>query len=301
MTSIVIAAHNEASVIGRCLDSLLADAQRDEFDVTVVANGCHDRTAVVARSRLGVRVVEIAVASKPAALNAGDAVAEGFPRIYLDADIVTDTDGARALRDAVLERGPTGSAPALAAVPRRNLELTDRPIPVRAYFAVNSRLPAFSSGLFGRGMIALSAQARGRFDRFPDMVADDLFLDSLFASSEKREVDAFATTVAVPMRTRDLVRRLVRVRRGNGAMRSAARAGDLHNMDVRAADRLAWLRQVVLPHPWLAPAAVMYVGISGLAAILARRGSGSNTSWGRDESTRIDPGQPTGASRGQSA
>ena len=35
MTSIVIAAHNEETVIGRCLDTLLADAHPGEFDVTV--------------------------------------------------------------------------------------------------------------------------------------------------------------------------------------------------------------------------------------------------------------------------
>ena len=55
MTSIVIAAHNEETVIGRCLDTLLADAHPGEFDVTVVANGCSDRTAEVAGTRAGVR------------------------------------------------------------------------------------------------------------------------------------------------------------------------------------------------------------------------------------------------------
>ena len=36
--SIIIPAHNEGSVIGRCLRVLLADAKPDEFDVIVVAN-----------------------------------------------------------------------------------------------------------------------------------------------------------------------------------------------------------------------------------------------------------------------
>ena len=45
MTSVVIAAHNEEAVIGRCLDALLAED--GGLDITVVANGCGDRTAAV--------------------------------------------------------------------------------------------------------------------------------------------------------------------------------------------------------------------------------------------------------------
>src|SRR5664279_3811245 len=84
MISIVIAAHNEAAGIGRCLDTLLADAKPDEFDVAVVANGCADDTATEAAARVGVRVIELTEPNKAKALNAGDQAANGFPRIYLD-------------------------------------------------------------------------------------------------------------------------------------------------------------------------------------------------------------------------
>jgi hypothetical protein len=164
------------------------------------------------------------------------------------------------------------------------LDLAGSPLPVRAYFAINRRLPVFDDALFGRGMIALSERGRSRFDTFPNMVADDLFLDSLFSSAEKRQVDEVATVVAAPRRTRDLVRRLVRVRRGNAAMREAGRSGEVA-VEVRAARRTSWLRDVVLPRPWLAPAAAVYVAISLLAAIEARR-TAEASSWGRDDSSR---------------
>ncbi len=286
--SVVIAAHNEAGVIGRCLDTLMADARDGEFDITVVANGCTDSTAQIAGSRPGVRVVELSVAGKPAALNAGDEVAVGFPRIYLDADVVVTTEGLRLLADAV--RPPLGAAAsrALAAVPRRGLDLTRRPLLIRAYFAIHRHLPTFRDGLFGRGVIALSAEGRKRFKTIPDLVADDLFLDSLFERSEKREVSGVTSLIATPHRIGDLVRRLTRVRSGNAAMRATA-SSESAPTRVRAARRLSWLRDVVLPRPWLAPAAVCYVAISLAAASRARRVGRGGQTWERDESSRGVP------------
>lgn len=278
MTSIVIAAHNEAAVIGRCLDALLSEAAPGEFDVTVVANGCTDATAAVAAARPGVRVLELAAAGKVGALNAGDEAAAGFPRVYLDADIVLSTAAIRAVAGAV------GGA-MLAATVGRRLDLRGRPLPVRAYFAVHRRLPVFRDGLFGRGVVALSEAGRARFGRFPELVADDLFLDSLFSLAEKRQVTSYSAVVATPRRTADLVRRLVRVRGGNAAMRAAAANGEVIS-PVRPAARLSWLRDVVLPRPWLAPAAGFYVAITVLAALAARRAADGGAAWGRDESSR---------------
>ena len=81
--SIVIAAHNEERAIGACLDAVLLDARPGEFQVIVAANGCTDRTAAVAASRPGVEVLDLPAPGKCAALNAADAIAVGFPRIYL--------------------------------------------------------------------------------------------------------------------------------------------------------------------------------------------------------------------------
>ncbi|MDQ2849619.1 MAG: glycosyltransferase family 2 protein [Actinomycetota bacterium] len=282
MTSIVIAAHNEAAVIGRCLDELLADSQPHEFEVVVVANGCTDRTADVARQRSGVRVIELARPGKSNALNAGDTAAGSYPRVYLDADILVTTAGMRRLRSALVD----ATDPPLAAYPRRELDVRGRPLLVRAYYAVSSRLPAYESGLFGRGLIMLSEVGRRRFDVFPEMIADDLFLDAQFRAEECQFVSSVGTRIATPLHTRDLVNRLVRVRRGNAAMRLAARDGDIQ-VPIRAADRMSWLRDVVVPLPWLAPAATVYVVVTVWAALRARRPVADLAMWERDESTRV--------------
>jgi glycosyltransferase involved in cell wall biosynthesis len=283
MTSVIIAAHNEEAVLGACLDALLQQtAPIDPGDIVVSANACTDATVAVARER-HVTVVDRPQPGKAAALNAAEAVATGFPRVYLDADIVAPPDALAALAAALL------GTPALAAVPRRRLNTTGRPWPVRAYFSINERLPAFTDGLFGRGMIALSAEGRARFEVFPEMVADDLFLDSLFSTEEKVAVAAVEVVVEAPFTTGDLLRRLVRVRRGNSEMRDAARSGEVE-VSVRNSDRRAWLR-VVARDPRLVFAAVPYVAITLIAARRARR-TASSSDWGRDESTRARPTTP---------
>ena len=277
MPSVVIAAHNEAEVIDTCLNALNSQSVPD-LEVIVVANGCTDRTVEVA-TRPGVTVIDRPEPGKAGALNAGDAAATKHPRVYLDADIVVPDGGLAALL-AALQSSPRP----LAVVPRRHLDTTGRPWPVRAYFAVNERLPAFRNGLFGRGMIAVSAEGRSRFGSFPEMIADDLFLDSQFVDTEKAVAEGVEVTVEAPFTTRNLLRRLVRVRRGNAQMRAASADGRI-TVAVRPADRWAWLREV-RSDPRLVPAAVPYLFLTISAAVLARRPAQGQASWGKDDSTR---------------
>src|SRR6185312_6038650 len=111
------------------------------------------------------RVVEIPTASKTAALNAADSMASYYPRIYLDADIVVSPRLVRALGEALSAPGVHG------AVPRPEMDLAASSWPVRAFYRINSRLPVFRGRLFGRGVIAISKDARARFGAFPEIIA----------------------------------------------------------------------------------------------------------------------------------
>lgn len=277
MVSVIIAAHNEEVVLGTTLDTLIEGSAVDPLEVIVVVNGSTDGSARVARARAGVKVLELEQGSKPLALNAGEAIATSFPRVYLDADILVPAGGL----DAVIRSLDRG---ALAAVPGRRLDTEGRPWLVRAYFAINGRLPVFDEGLFGRGMIALSAEGRSRFGEFPLLVADDLFLDSLYSPQEKAHVTQVEVVVSTPRATRDLLNRLVRVRRGNAAMRQASSVGSVA-ADVRRSDRWAWLR-VVMRKPTLLPASIAYAAITLAAAVRARKGPVAAMAWGRGSSDR---------------
>jgi len=276
--TIVIAAHNEEAVIGATLDALLPQVAVPS-DIIVSANGCSDSTAQTAASR-GVRVIDRSEPGKPGALNAADALVDGFPCIYLDADIIVPADGvAKLLEHVAAHQGVQ------AVVPERRVVSTASSWPVKAYFAISDRLPMFRTGLFGRGMIVLTREGRERFDSFPPLIADDLFLDSLFTPDQKSTAQECVVTITAPRTTRDLLNRLIRVRRGNAQLRSAAERGEIA-ITVRPADRWSWLRDVVLREPRLAPASIPYVVITFLAALRARR---TDDSWGRDESTRAAP------------
>jgi hypothetical protein len=194
----------------------------------------------------------------------------------LDADIVLPPD-AIAQMVGLLHSSPTK----LAVTTRRRVDTRGRPLAVRAYFAINERLPAFENGLFGRGVVAVSEAGRERFSDFPPLIADDLFLDALFSSHEKAQANAVEVVVGAPHWTKDLLRRLVRVRRGNCEMRAAV-VGSV-TLRVRPSDKGAWFRQVVVPEPRLAFSAVPYLTITLVAASLARVSRGG---WGRDNSTR---------------
>lgn len=276
MLSIIIAAHNEEPVIGPCLDAV-RDGLRPDAEIIVSANGCTDRTVAIARAHHA-DVIDRPEPGKPGALNAADAVATGYPRVYLDADIRVPEGGVAAL-ERLLEEG------ALAAVPRRRVDTSGRPLAVKAYFAINERLPVFRDGLFGRGMIAVSESGRRRFDRFPSMIADDLFLDSQFSTGEKAEAVTVEVVVEAPRTTKALVNRLVRVRRGNSEMRAAATNGEI-DVPIRKSDKWAWLRDVIVPNPHLVFAAVPYLAITITAALRARRDPRTADAWGRDDSTR---------------
>jgi len=260
VTSIIIPAHNEGCRIGTHLSLLTKDLRRDEFEIIVVANGCTDNTAAAAKAVPGVHVVELAVAGKAAALRAGDEVASRLARVYLDADVPLTSSGARALAKAVSQYGM------LAATGRRRIVTRGSSLMVRAYYAVNSRLPVYDHSLFGRGVVALGPLGRARFDEFPEVIADDLFLDSLFEPHEKCQVDEVVTTIAAPRGTIALIRRIARVRAGNRAL---ARSRPPH--------RTSWLRHVVLPRPWLWPAAVCYVAVILAAEVMSRR---ATLTWG---------------------
>ncbi|MCP2032787.1 glycosyltransferase involved in cell wall biosynthesis [Okibacterium sp. HSC-33S16] len=206
--AVIIPAHNEAAVIARTLKSLGALSDAPQLEIIVVCNGCTDDTAEVARRMPGVTVLETTEASKTAALNHGDAFASRWPRLYLDADIDISPSAVLAVFDELRSPGVD------AARPRYVYDTSSASRPVQAYYRARSRIPAPPLRLWGAGGYAVSESGHRRFSEFPQVTADDSWIDTQFADHEKRIVPTLPMRVRTPRDLSGLLAVLTRQRRG---------------------------------------------------------------------------------------
>lgn len=274
--SVIVPAHDEEGGIGRLLTGLTASVPGRPLEVIVVPNGCSDATGERAASFPGVRVVEIAEASKHLAMRRGDAEATAFPRVYVDADVEIDAASVLRLTDALR------SGQVHASGPRRHYPLEGVTRWARWYYDVWAELPQVREGLFGRGVIALSETGHRRLEAAPSAMADDLVISELFAP-EERAVIPTATVVVHPARTvPDLLRRRVRVRTGN------AQADDHRLRGATSRTRAITLLRIARRRPSLAPKVPVFLGLTAVAAWRARQAvrRGDFSTWLRDESSR---------------
>ena len=272
LLSVVVPAHDEATVITRCLDSVYAGFDPGEVEVVVVANGCTDATADVARAHpRGPQVVELAEGGKPGALNAGDAAVTSFPRAYVDADVRLGPGALRAVLTE-LDRG------ALAGAPRPRFETAGRPYVVRAFYDTWQRLPFLTQSPVGNGVYVLSRQGRARFGPFPEITADDLFVLRQFAPHERAVAQDACFVVETPRSLRYLLRVRRRVYAGNAE-------ADAHSPDpgTNPSPARSLLRLV------RRPADLPPVAVYALVSVVAKRQAGRRSAtrhWERDDSTR---------------
>ncbi|WP_460993443.1 WecB/TagA/CpsF family glycosyltransferase [Sinomonas soli] len=264
--SVVIPAHNEEAVIGRTLEGLRPALESGRVEVIVACNACTDGTAEVAGAFEGVRVIELPEPSKGRALNAADAVATRWPRVYLDADIELPPAALAALL-AELGRGRY-----FAGRPGFRYDPTGCDPFVAAYYRARVRVPSNRAALWGAGCYALTEAGHRRLGRFPEDAADDYYVDALFSGDQKVILDCEPVTVRPPQTAGSLISTLHRVYRA-----PALAGGGTPGRTVRGL--LASVRG-----PLSAADAAVYATF----ALVGRRigpGSGS-PSWERDESSR---------------
>ncbi len=290
MISVVIPAHNEAQVIGRCLRALQEGAEPGSLEIVVVCNACTDATADAARKAApDATVLESEIPSKIAALNQGDAHATAFPRFFLDADIVVT--GADLLETANSMR----TSGALAASPRFHADTSSCGLLVRAFYHVWTRLPYHQEGSIGSGLYGVSEAGRSRFTEFPDIISDDGFFRLQFAPEERLTVDDASFTIFPPRRWRDLVN--IKTRARAGMMELAARFPELFDNETSSRSRSV---AMIARRPALWPTGAVYLFTMWLAQRKARaRLELGNSRWERDESSRAGASVP--ASEGHAA
>jgi glycosyltransferase involved in cell wall biosynthesis len=272
LASVVIPAHNEESVLDRCLQALLTGFAPGELDVVVVANACTDRTAEIAREA-GVRVVETSTPGKANALRLGDAECVTFPRIYADADIELGSSSVRALLTAL------SGSDALAAAPVPTWDLVGVSGPARRVHRVHEQLMAPRRGLAGVGVYVLTEDGHRRIFPLPDVLSDDGFVHRSFAANE-RLVVARAPVVVRPARTlRAHLRRRIRVREGNRQLDALGAQAPEGRIRLRSLMRLVAERSVS------ALDAAFYLAILVVDLVLTRW-TGPSIAWSTDATSR---------------
>lgn len=280
VVSVVIPAHNEASVVGRLLSRLLDGAAPGEFEIWVVANGCTDDTAEIAGAFADVKVLVTPQANKHAAMRLADEHAEGFPRLYVDADVELGSQDVRVLAAAF------DDADVLAAGPARALPNERRPWTVRWFYDVWDELPVVRAGLFGRGVVGVSREGWERLRALPPLLGDDLAASLLFEPSQRRVVPE-ATVVVHPPRTG---RALLKIR--TRALVSTLQAADdpeLASASGSARTSVSDLRAIALASPVRAtPKVVWFMVLTVATKIRARRAVRTKDfrTWHRDDTSR---------------
>ena len=209
-TSVLIPAHNEAAYLPACLDAVLAsDAVTGPVQVIVIANGCSDATADIARGFKSAAVakgwqldvIELRDGGKLGAWNAGEAAATGNALIYLDADVIVSPP-----LIAQLAKVLSQDAPRYASGQPRVTVAGDWV--TRHYTRFWKTTPFMTLGVPGFGVFAMNRAGRARWQAWPDIISDDTFARLNFTPDER---------VAVPGQYDwpmiEGFRRLVQVRR----------------------------------------------------------------------------------------
>ena len=189
--NIIIPASNEAALIGVCLRAILASENAPILRVIVVANGCTDDTADVARTFTDdfenhgwtLEIIEVERGHKPGALNAGDAACGPGIRMYLDADVVINPALIRDISNILTAKTPLYASGSVKIPQPRHFVS-------RAYARIYAQVPFMTTGVPGCGLFAVNEAGRARWQHFPDIIADDTFVRLSFAPSERKCVAA---------------------------------------------------------------------------------------------------------------
>lgn len=272
MLSVIIPASNEEAYLGACLTALFASTPvPGGAEAIVVANGCRDRTADLARSFAdraaaagwGFSVIDRAEGGKPAALDAGDAMAQGGMRAYLDADVVVSPALMAQLVAALQGPAPLYASGSAEIPPARSWV-------TRAYARFWQRLPFAQSVAPGYGLFAVNAAGRRRWGQFPAIISDDTFVRLQFLPAERVQV---AATYRWPMIEGFAALTRVRRRQDAGVAEIARLWPDLMAREAKAPLGTGSILALFLRDP---------LGFAVYAAVsVAVKAKGSNAAWVR--------------------
>jgi glycosyltransferase involved in cell wall biosynthesis len=278
IASIIIPAYNEEKRISSLLSEIGERRKEEFFEIIVVCNGCTDHTFNIANSfQKNIIAINEKKASKINALNIGDKTATVFPRIYLDADVWLTWESLRKLVANMQLNN------ALAYGITVEFDVTNSSLFVRKYYEFWFQLPYFHSGTdVGSGLYALTKPARQRFAEFPDVIADDGFVNFMFSPDEKHIVKEAKMQVFAPGNLHSLVK--IKTRSFAGRLQLKRRFG---LKSVRSNTEMSLL-SMGLRSPSNALGLLVYLNVQLICRLWGRATLRQKESitWLRDETSR---------------
>lgn len=280
--AVVIPAHNEAAVVGRCLDRLLEGAPPG-IQAVVVSNGSVDDTVLRAQESVpryrnaghDLRVETLPVAGKPGAVRHGVSTSSARPLVVLDADV--ELTGASL---KLLARTLQDDSRPLAAVLRADLVASRSTWLVRRWVAVFRELPYARNHMIGSGVVAVNALGAQLLEGLPDVLNDDAWIRQQFSAGQRAPADV-TFTVHAPRTLPALVSRRARVTIGNAEMRRLVGTDE-------AGTGLGDLVTLVRTRRVAPSDVAAFVAVTLLVRVLVavRRLRGNSRTWGHDRTSR---------------
>lgn len=213
MATVIVPAHNEASVIEDCLHSIV---HQDDIDHIIVAcNGCTDNTVDIVRSKFPqVVCLDIETPSKTNALNVAEEKARelgiSYPIFYIDADTQLSDNCIPKISRAMAENDEL-----YLAAPTPIIDTRASSWLVKTYYKVWTNLPYIKAGVIATCSFVVSKAGRQRFDKFADVIGDDGFIRCHFKNSEISNIKGAQIFIRAPRDIFSLIKIKTRARLGN--------------------------------------------------------------------------------------
>lgn len=208
MATVIVPAHNEASVIEDCLESVMNQSGVDT--VIVACNGCSDNTVEIVQNNYPDAIcLDIKKPSKTNALNEAEKHITSFPAYYIDADTRLSEGCVETINKAFEDDK------LLLAAPTPIIDTRGSSWFVKQFYKVWLKLPYISDGVIGTCSFIMSEKGRQRFETFPDIINDDGFVRCCFDSEERANVEGCSIFIRAPKNLYSLIKIKTRARLGN--------------------------------------------------------------------------------------
>ena len=212
MATVIVPAHNEASVIENCLKSLVDQKGIDH--IIVPCNGCTDNTVEIVQTQFPqVICLDIEKPSKTNAINVAEQKAKElgihYPVFYIDADTQLSPDSIEHIIQSMHDNN------ILLAAPTPHIDTRKSSWLVKTYYKVWTRLPYIKEGVIATCSFIISEQGRQRFDKFADVINDDGYVRCHFKNSEISNISGADIYISAPRDIFSLIKIKTRARLGN--------------------------------------------------------------------------------------